>query len=117
MRLFLLAILLAPPIARATPVDDERITNGYQRAILGGDRLLLDPALLGPERTKLAIDAIENLVTAGRALDLPSLLPAYRSLAPQQQARWFRLGGMSEADLAASLATAAPAMWGTGPAI
>jgi hypothetical protein len=93
--------------ARANPVSDEQITHAYEAEFLSANPPRIIPSLEGTERAHLALDAAENLLAAGRADSLA--LFEWRELAPADQARWFRLGGVaSEEDLSANLANAAP---------
>ncbi|MGZ3659727.1 MAG: hypothetical protein ACXVB9_01580 [Bdellovibrionota bacterium] len=110
-RIFALLAMFAPLLAHATPAEDEKITREYQAALLGKDPVRLIPGLLGPARSRLALDAVENILATGKKLDLSSVIPffAWPQLPPKEQVRWFRLGGISnENDLAGQLAGSSP---------
>jgi len=110
-RTLALLAMLFPALSHATPAEDEKITREYQAALLGKDPVRMIPGLLGPLRSRLALDAVENILATGKKLDLATVIPAFAwpQLSPKEQARWFRLGGIAnENDLASQLAQASP---------
>jgi hypothetical protein len=110
---FCLALSSLPALAASPAVEEEGIYRGYKRALESGARFALHPSALSVRDTRLALDAVEDLLAAGKILDLKTFLPEreWLSLPAKERARWYRLGGMrSEENLVSSLAEAAPSV-------
>ena len=98
-------------ITGSTLAADEATTIAFEKDLRKPSLPRWIPGILGERLTRLAIDAVENALTAGEKIPASSLIPSFalNQLSPKEAVRWYRLGGFAKEETFLSLMENAPA--------